>query len=35
MYGKWAREVAGQNGAFFVDLNERIAGKYEKMAPDW
>ncbi len=33
MYGKWAREVAGQNGAFFVDLNERIAGKYEKMGP--
>lgn len=34
MYGKWAREVAEQTNAFFVDLNERIAKKYEEMGQE-
>ncbi|MEI6143231.1 MAG: rhamnogalacturonan acetylesterase [Mariniphaga sp.] len=29
-YGKWAKEVADQT-AFFVDLNELVARKYEKL----
>ena len=33
-YGGWARQVAGQEGAAFVDLNEIIAEGYEKMGPD-
>jgi lysophospholipase L1-like esterase len=33
-YGKWASQVAKEEGAFFVDLNEITALKYEKMAPD-
>jgi rhamnogalacturonan acetylesterase len=33
-FGKWAKEVAEQNGAFFVNLNELIAVKYEKMGKD-
>jgi hypothetical protein len=30
-YGGWARQVAAQEGALFVDLNEIIAEGYEKM----
>ncbi len=30
-YGKWAKESAGQAGAFFVDLNHLVAKKYEEM----
>jgi len=33
-YGGWARQVAAQEGALFVDLNEIIAQGYEKMEPD-
>jgi len=33
-YGGWARQVAAQEGASFVDLNEIIAQGYEKMGPD-
>lgn len=29
-YGKWAKEVAENTKAFFVDLNEMVALKYEK-----
>jgi rhamnogalacturonan acetylesterase len=29
-YGKWARESAETGGAFFIDLNEMIAARYEK-----
>lgn len=30
-YGVWAKEVAQQTGAFFIDLNEMVIDKYEKM----
>jgi lysophospholipase L1-like esterase len=30
-YGKWAKEAAGQADAFFVDLNELVAAKYEEI----
>jgi hypothetical protein len=30
-YGGWAKQVADQNGAAFIDLNELIAAEYEKM----
>lgn len=30
-YTGWARQVADENGAYFIDLNERIAVAYEKM----
>ena len=33
-YGKWAAEIAGQEGAFFIDLNAITAGKYDAMGPD-
>ena len=33
-YGKWAQEVAQQEGAFFVDLNAITADKYDKMGPE-
>jgi rhamnogalacturonan acetylesterase len=29
-YTKWAREVAEQEGAYFIDLNEIVAAKYEE-----
>jgi rhamnogalacturonan acetylesterase len=32
--GKWAREAAEQDGALFVDLNEIIAQRYERLGPD-
>lgn len=28
-YGKWASEVAKNGGTYFVDLNERVAKKYD------
>ena len=33
-YGKWAREVAEQEGAFFIDLNAITADKYDKLGPE-
>ena len=30
-YGKWAKEAASQTGAFFIDLNDLVAKKYENM----
>jgi lysophospholipase L1-like esterase len=33
-YGKWAAEAAKQTGAFFIDLNEIIAARYEKEGQD-
>jgi rhamnogalacturonan acetylesterase len=33
-YGKWAFQVAKEEDAFFIDLNEITALKYEKMIPD-
>ena len=33
MFGKWSKEEAEQNKAFFIDLNELIAKKYEDMGP--
>ena len=33
-YGKWASEVARQEGAFFVDLNGITADKYDAWGPD-
>ncbi len=33
-FGKWAKEAAGQTGAFFIDLNELVAKKYEQMGKD-
>ena len=28
-HGKWAREAATQGGAFFIDLNEIVARRYD------
>lgn len=33
-YGKWAQDVAKENGAYFIDLNNLIAEKYEAMGAD-
>lgn len=33
-FGKWAKEVAEQEGAFFIDLNQITADKYDRMGPD-
>ncbi|HEX4810569.1 MAG TPA: rhamnogalacturonan acetylesterase [Bryobacteraceae bacterium] len=33
-YGKWAQEAAQREGAFFIDLNEITARKYEALGPD-
>lgn len=30
-FGKWAKEAAGQTDAFFLDLNEMVAKKYEEL----
>lgn len=30
-YGKWSREIAGQEGVAYIDMNEITAGKFEKM----
>jgi lysophospholipase L1-like esterase len=34
MYGKWAKKVAESSGAFFIDLNELVAVKYEEMGTE-
>jgi lysophospholipase L1-like esterase len=33
-FGKWAKEVAASEGAFFVDLNAITADKYDVLGPD-
>src|SRR6185436_16592871 len=33
-YDKWAFEVAGLTGAFFIDLNDISAKKFEALGPD-
>ena len=33
-YGKWAKEVAAATGTFFIDLNNKIADKYDAMGPE-
>jgi rhamnogalacturonan acetylesterase len=33
-YGKWAKEVAEAEGAFFIDLNNLVAVKYEEMGAE-
>jgi len=33
-YGKWAAEVAQQEGVKFIDLNALTADKYDKLGPD-
>jgi lysophospholipase L1-like esterase len=33
-YGKWASEAAKAGGAFFIDLNERVAKRYEEAGPE-
>ncbi|HEX6846938.1 MAG TPA: rhamnogalacturonan acetylesterase [Chitinophagaceae bacterium] len=30
-YALWAKQIAGQEGAYFIDLNELIAKKYEEL----
>jgi rhamnogalacturonan acetylesterase len=30
-YALWAKQIAEQEGAYFIDLNELIAVKYEEM----
>jgi len=33
-FGKWAKEVADQEGAYFIDLNQITADKYDQMGPE-
>ncbi len=33
-YGKWSREIAKSEGAYFIDLNNIVAKKYEEMGKD-
>lgn len=33
-YGKWSKEVAGQEGVFYLDMNDLAAQKYEAMGPE-
>ena len=33
-YGKWAKEVAEQEGAYFIDMNDLIATKYEALGSE-
>ena len=33
-YAKWAREAAGQTGAVFIDLNDILGNKYDKLGKD-
>jgi rhamnogalacturonan acetylesterase len=33
-YGKWAQEVAQQEGAIFINLNQITADKYDQWGPD-
>jgi len=30
-YGKWAKEIASEEKAYFIDLNEIVAARYEEM----
>lgn len=33
-FGKWAKEVAEKEGAYFIDLNAITADKYDELGPD-
>ena len=33
-YSKWAEQVAKEEGAFFIDLNNLVALKYEEMGAE-
>jgi rhamnogalacturonan acetylesterase len=33
-YGKWAEEVPKEEGAYFIDLNNLVASKYEQLGAD-
>jgi len=33
-YGKWSKEAAAKEGAFYIDLNEIVAQKYEVLGKD-
>lgn len=33
-YGKWAKEAAEMEGAFFIDVNKLVADKYDAMGHD-
>lgn len=33
-FGLWAKQVADEEGAYFIDLNKITADRYEKMGPD-
>jgi lysophospholipase L1-like esterase len=33
-FGKWAEEVARQEGAYFIDLNKITGDKYDEMGPE-
>jgi lysophospholipase L1-like esterase len=33
-FGRWAKEVADEEGAFFIDLNAITADKYDQWGPD-
>jgi rhamnogalacturonan acetylesterase len=33
-FGKWAAEVAKEEQAYFIDLNNRVADKYDQMGPE-
>lgn len=33
-FGKWAREAAASEGAFFIDLNSITADKYDQLGPE-
>jgi len=33
-FGKWAAEVAVQEGAYFIDLNRIVADKYDVFGPE-
>jgi rhamnogalacturonan acetylesterase len=33
-YQKWAKEVAEQEGAYFIDLNNLVAAKYEELGAE-
>ena len=33
-FGKWAKEIAASEGAFFIDLNGISADKYDALGPD-
>ncbi|WP_258104206.1 rhamnogalacturonan acetylesterase [Marinoscillum sp. MHG1-6] len=34
-YAKWAREAAKMEGAYFIDLNDLVATKYESLGQDY